>query len=187
MYLLSLIILFALAGYILATTRFSHQVDSVTDRISASVQRVSRSTRERWQSLFGPAKGNEFRNWALGVGAPLFPEEFKTWMAEMSPEEALQFQQSLVEYSDSLGFRLIDLVDGSLDNDPIMRQVFVEAIVVYSPAYRKARQAQKKVDAENKSMPVDSEKRPAEKAASRRKGQNNGQPVSENSETVHAA
>lgn len=187
MYLFSLIVLFALAGYILATTRFNKQVDSASGRFTASVQRISQSTRERWQAMFGPAKGDEFRSWALGVGATLFPDDFKSWLAGMTPNEALQFQQSLVEYSDSLGFRLVDLVDGSLDSDPIMRQVFVEAIVVYSPAYRKARQAQRKVEAEDKPLPADSDKRPAEKASSRRKGPTNGHASPENSETAPAA
>jgi len=49
---------------------------------------------------------------------------------------------SLFSKPNSLGFRLDQLVEGGLDRDPRMRQVFVEAIVVYSPAYRKARQAQ---------------------------------------------
>lgn len=187
MYLFSLILLFALAGYVLATTRFNRRVDSATERVSASITRITQATRDRWQALFGPTKGDEFRIWALGIGAPLFPDDFKTWLAGMSPQEALQFQQSLIEYSDSLGFRLIELVDGSLDHDPIMRQVFVEAIVVYSPAYRRARQAQKKGEAESKAIPGDGDKRPAEKAASRRKGTDNGHSVAESGETASAA
>jgi hypothetical protein len=136
----------------------------------------------------GQAGQHEFRDWALGVGARQLPADLKAWLAGLSEEEAHQFHVSLAEYADSLGFELSELVDGSLDQDPIMRQVFVEAIVVYSPAYRKARQAREKAEVGKNSTPsVDPERRSAEKTASRRKGDGNGNGVAENSEPAAAA
>jgi hypothetical protein len=63
------------------------------------------------------------------------------------------------------------LVDGSLDSQPALMQVYVEALVVYSQAYRKAKQAQKEAET---AKPVEAGnssdgKTAAEKSASRRK------------------
>lgn len=189
MYLLSLVILFGLLGYIFATSRWAQKVDATMDRVASPFRSLSRPLVGAWKSVF-PSREvrNEFRDWALGVGARLLPADLKAWLAGLSEEEARQFHSSLAEYADSLGFDLSELVDGSLDQDPRMRQVFVEAIVVYSPAYRKARQAREKTETgKNSSSPADSETRSAEKAASRRKGDNNGGPVAENGESAAAA
>lgn len=188
MYFFSLFILFLLFGWILATTRFSQKVDDTTGSIAATFSRWNARVRDGWNRLVRPAarrneRSADFRAYALGVGAPLFPDEFKAWLAGLSPDEARRFDHSLAEYGNSLGFKLNDLLDGSLDRDPLMRQVFVEAVVVYSPAYRKARQAKKAAEAGNNGANTASaDKPPAEKAPSRRK-----QPVAENSEAAEAA
>lgn len=184
MYLLSLFVLFLLLGWILATTRFSKKVDEITGKVATTVSRLNYGVRSRGLALFDRNEVDDgFRLWALGLGAPHFPDDFKSWLAGLPEDEARRFHLALSEYSDSLGFRLTELVDGSLDRDPIMRQVFVEAIVVYSPAYRKARQAKKKAaaDAERKNNGGDPDKRLAEKSPSRRK-----QPVAENTEAATA-
>ncbi len=54
------------------------------------------------------------------------------------------------------------LVRGELDSDPRFRQVFVEAITVYSSAYRKAKQAKEELDrANSESTEKKSEKNPS--------------------------
>jgi hypothetical protein len=189
MYLLSLFVLFMLAGWILATSRFSKPIDEATDSVAARIRGFGQALRRRWQALFGRAaprsRDDDFRRYALGLGAPFFPADLKTWLAGLSEGEARSFQRSLSEYSQSLGLRLAELVDGSLDRDPIMRQVFVEAIVVYSPAYRKARQAKKDAAADsehNGAHTADAEKQAAQKSPSRRK-----QPAAEEAESAAAA
>lgn len=166
MYLFSLVLLFALLGYILAISRFGRTIDAATEHWMGQFDR-------RWRSLFKRrSQTRDFRVWALGVGAPLLPDDFKSWLARLSTEEAQDFNWSLIEYTKSLGLQLDQLLGGSLDRDPRMRQVYVEAIVVYSPAYRKARQALQKAaaDAEkNLNAGPDADKQAAEKAPSRRK------------------
>ena len=143
MYLLTLLVLFILLGYLLASSRFGERLDSATSRTSASSKRWLSRQGERWRGLFKRSEpADEFRLWALGAGAGLFPPDFKTWLSGLSGPEARDFHLSLDEFADSLGFSLRQLIEGGLDQDPRMRQVFVEAIVVYSPAYRRARQAQ---------------------------------------------
>jgi hypothetical protein len=188
MYLLSLVILFALLGYIFATSSWGRKLDDAVDRAAAPVRRRTRPLADGWNRLFSrtPQHG-EFRAWALGVGAAQLPAELKSWLAGLSEEEAHQFHLSLEEYADSLGFKLSDLVDGSLDRDPMMRQVFVETIVVYSPAYRKARQAREKAEVGKKGASPEADRPQAEKAPSRRKEENNGGPVAENHEPAPAA
>ncbi len=166
MYLFSLVLLFGLLGYILAISRIGKTIDAATEHWVDQFDR-------RWRSLFKRrSQTSDFRVWALGVGAPLLPDDFKSWLARLSPEEAQDFNWSLIEYTKSLGLHLDQLLDGSLDHDPRMRQVYVEAIVVYSPAYRKARQALQKAAADAEKNPAvdpDAEKQAAEKAPSRRK------------------
>jgi hypothetical protein len=152
MYLLTLLILFILLGYLLAGSRFGERLDSATGKTTASSKRWLSRVGERWRSFFKRSEPTDtFRLWALGAGAGLFPQDFKTWLSGLSPAEAREFHLALDEYADSLGFNLAQLIDGGLDQDPIMRQVFVEAIVVYSPAYRRARQAQQQATKKRRS------------------------------------
>jgi hypothetical protein len=187
MYLLSLLVLFILLGYLLATSRFGARVDGATGRATASSRRWTSRLGERWKGLFNrQAQAEAFRLWALGPGAGLFPQDFKTWLSGLSDAEAQVFRRSLDEYADSLGFDLTQLVEGGLDQDPIMRQVFVEAIVVYSPAYRRARQAQqqaaKEGKAARKTLPeVDGQ------AAEKSNGREAREPVAETAEPAPAA
>jgi hypothetical protein len=170
MYLLALLLAFGLLGYLLALSQRS------TRRKDAKTRRLARQTaeqvRSRWNNLF--ARGSQsmdFLDWANGPGANLFPDDFKKWLRDLSQAELDDFVHSLAIYANSLGFSLVELVSGGLDREPIMRQVFVEAIVVYSPAYRRARQAQQEAEAAAKARTQAQEgdgKQAAEKSSSRR-------------------
>jgi hypothetical protein len=187
MYLLTLLVLFILLGYLLAGSRFGQRLDSATGRTTASSKRWLSRQGERWRSLFGRKEQTDtFRLWALGVGAGLFPQDFKTWLSSLSPAEARDFHLALDEYADSLGFSLPQLVDGGLDQDPIMRQVFVEAIVVYSPAYRRARQAQQQA-AKKRQAAKKAEPPVAGQTAEKSNGRGVLEPTAETAEPAPAA
>ncbi|GAG01209.1 unnamed protein product, partial [marine sediment metagenome] len=86
------------------------------------------------------------------------------------------FTRALNEYAASLGYSLTDLVEGDYDGKPALMQVFVEAIVIYSQEYRKAREVQQAEADKEEAAPADDEasastevKKPAEKSTSRRK------------------
>lgn len=182
MYLLTLALLCAAMGYLLATGRFGRRVDETTRRVRSQTRLRLNRIEDRFNALFRrPASADAFRAWALGSGAGQFPADFKSWLAGLSEAEAHDFSRALDEYAASLGFSLGRLVEGGLDHDPIMRQVFVEAIVVYSPAYRKVRKAQQQAadEAEKNTPPPQAEVQAAEKTPSRRKNHNGAKEASE--------
>jgi hypothetical protein len=169
--LIILVLVFAVLGYVLGVSRFGKQVDHATEQLTLNTGKMANSLESRWKALFKrPQPGEYFRSWVAEAGASLFPDEFKTWLKSLSVQEAQEFYVALGEYSKSLGFNLAQLVDGGLDKDPMLRQVFVEAVVVYSSAYRKAKTARQQSEAkEVKNAPQpEGEIKPAEKNASRR-------------------
>jgi hypothetical protein len=169
--LIILILIFAVLGYLVGASRFGKRVDRTTERLTINTGKVASNLESRWNSIFKRSEtGEVFRKWVAESGTSLFPEEFKTWLKNLSAQEAREFTAALSEYSNSLGFRLSELIEGGLDKDPILRQVFVEAIVVYSSAYRKAKTAQQQSEEkESKKKPqLEGEIKPAEKSASHR-------------------
>ena len=187
MYLLALLVLFTLIGYLLATSWFGDRVDDATGRVTASSRRWTGRLGERWRALFNRRPEAEaFRLWALGPGAEFFPQDFKTWLVSLSEAEARDFRHSLDEYADSLGFNLTKLIEGGLDHDPRMRQVFVEAIVVYIQAYRRARQAQQQAAKEGKAAKK-AVPETGPRAAEKSNGRGKTEPVAETAEPAPAA
>jgi hypothetical protein len=187
MYLRTLLVLFALVGYLLASSRFGERLDSATGGAAASTKRWTSRLGERWRGLFHRQSQTEaFRSWVLGPGAGLFPQDFKTWLSSLSEAEAQAFRHSLDEYANSLGFNLTQLVEGGLDQDPRMRQVFVEAIVVYSPAYRRARQAQQQA-AKNGNAARKTGQKAEGQAGENSNGRGSHEPVAETAEPAPAA
>ncbi len=176
MYLFTLALLAGALGYLLATGSFGRRFDEQTHKLRSTSPRYTGMIERRWKALFRRSDVDTFRAWALGLGAKLLPADFRQWLSGLSTEDAEQFQRSLDEYANSLGFNLDELIDGGLDHDPRLRQVFVEAIVVYSPAYRKARKAQEQAAVEQGEQKGDSETeiQAAEKVPSRRKSNNGG-------------
>jgi hypothetical protein len=169
--LIILVLVFAVLGYFLGVSRLGKQVDRATEQLTLTTGKMADSLESRWKSIFKRSQpGDFFRNWVFGAGASLFPDEFKTWLKSLTEQQAQEFTAALGEYSNSLGFKLKELVDGGLDREPILRQVFVEAVVVYSSAYRKAKTArqQSEVKDSKKADQPESEIKPAEKSASRR-------------------
>ncbi len=169
--LIILVLVFAVLGYFLGISRLGKQVDRATEQLTLTTGKMADSLENRWKSLTKRSQADDFfRKWAFGAGASLFPDEFITWLKSLTVQESQEFTTALGEYSNSLGFKLTELVDGSLDREPIMRQVFVEAVVVYSSAYRKAKTARQQSEAkESKKTPQpEGEIKPAEKSASRR-------------------
>lgn len=187
MYLLSLLVLFILLGYLLATGSFGARVDQAAARATGSARRWVNRLGERWRMLFkGKTQAEAFRAWVLGPGAGLFPEDLKRWLSGLSDAEARDFRRSLDEYADSLGFNLAELIEGGLDHDPIMRQVFVEAIIVYSPAYRRAREAQQQAAKEREAARKAEPERQAS-AAEKADGRGVPEPTAEKTEPAPAA
>jgi len=170
MNLVVLLIIFLLLGYVLADTRLGERVDRAAEGAASSSRNLADRVEASWKAMFRRgSRADSLRTWAAKPGSDL-PDEVKTWLVGMPESELKDFSQALANYTQGLGFNLDTLVEGGLDDQPILRQVFVEAIVVYSDAYRKAKKALEQAEAENKkeTEPTDG-KKPAEKQASRRK------------------
>jgi hypothetical protein len=171
MELLLILILAGGIGYLFARSKYRKNVESAVDTVSTSSKSYTARATGWWRRRFGK-KSDPFRAWATGPGASYFDNTFKTWLAGLTEDEAKAFSKSLEGYSSGLGFDLSKIEKGELDKQPALMQVFVEAVVVYSGAYRKARQAHQDVAAnsgEKSEEPTVEEKKSAEKSVSRRK------------------
>jgi hypothetical protein len=176
MELILILLAVVLIGFLLARSRYSKNVDEATGTVVSTSKDLASKTGDLWRKQF--AKGqyaDGLRGWAAtGPATNELPEDFKSWLAGLSDKEAQAFTKELFNYLSGLGYDLPKLVSGEITLAPPQRQVFVETIVVYSQAYRKAKDAQKQAEAEKGTeapQPVESQdgKQPAEKSVSRRK------------------
>jgi len=165
-----LILVFAVIGYLFGVSRFGRKVDEAAEKAVNSSKKLADGVDQRWRSRFGRKQDEDpFRRWVSGAGANMFTEEFKSWLNSLSVSEAGDFSRAVDQYGSSLGFSLKSLVDGGLDQDPMLRQVFVEAIAVYSSAYRKAKTAHQQAQKPETAQPeTEGTEKTAETNASRR-------------------
>jgi hypothetical protein len=145
---LTLFLIFGISGVLIGILRSGNKTDQVSGITTISAKKLASKVEGSWRTLFGgTGRGRRsFQAWATGTGSRLFPNEFVDWLASLSGPAADAFSVRLADYAHGLGFSLSELMDDSLDRQPIMRQVFVEAIVVYSQAYRRAKQARQQVE-----------------------------------------
>lgn len=154
MYLMLLVIAFLVIGYFLSRSRISGSIDKSTEKISKQTRDLTSRSKDWWSSRLGSRrKYLTFIHWVNGDGVNLLPEEFTTWWNELSKIQRHKFAYALGDFMRGLGYDLKKLDDGSLDNKPALLQIYVEAVVIYSNAYRKAKQAQKKAEDTKKKSP----------------------------------
>lgn len=184
MQLIIILILFGVIGYMLAGSDFKDRIDHTVSKVSVKSENWWDRTKKWWRSRFSShVSSQDFKAWVTGPGSDSVPEEFQHWYVGLSTSQAQSFVNSLADYADGLGYNLSLLVAGGLEQKPVMKQVFVEAIVVYSDAYRKAKEAnQQEESLQEEDMDGDGVK-PAQKSTSRRKRQT----VAETAETASAA
>jgi len=168
--LVILILVFLAIGYLLGASKLGKSVDQATEKAAVGSKKLADRVGQSWRGWFGRRQDEDpFRRWVSGPGANLFSEDFKTWLNGLSVSEAREFSHALDQYAGSLGFSLKSLVDGGLDQDPMLRQVFVEAIAVYSSAYRRAKTAHQQAQKPEMAKPeVDATDKTAEANASHR-------------------
>ena len=168
MTLLLFIIIALVIGYFFARSRYSQTLDDTVSRAASSSRSWTGRAEEWWQSnvrkrsLAGP-----FKEWAAGPGADLLPQDFKSWLGDLSDREAENFTQALEAYSRDLGYSLKELVDGEYASKPALMSVYVEAIVVYSQEFRKVKEVDQAPEEEVE--PAQEQAKPAAKQSSRRR------------------
>ena len=179
MELILLLIIAGVLGYYLAGTRVSDSVDKTTGRIT----RTSKNWSGRISGWWGKRRGRDqkaeiFTEWATGDGKEYFSKEFLSWLSNLPEDEARTFSKALDEYARGLDFNLDELIEGEMAGKPALMQVFVEAIVVYSQEYRKAKEAhqedEKGEEEEKKDPEPIKEIKPAQKTVSRRRRKTTG-------------
>ena len=190
MELIIIAIIAVVIGYLFAKSRFSKPIDNTASKVgstskdvavkvgSTSKDVVGRAT-DWWSTSIGKGtSGNEFVAWVNGPGAKNFSDDFKNWLSGLSTQESTDFTRATDKYMSTLGYSLQDLVEGKIENDPARMQVYVEAVVVYSGAYRRSRQVMQPAAAqpeakapatETQNTAPSNDKEQAEKATSRRK------------------
>jgi hypothetical protein len=147
MELLILIAAGGLIGYFFARSRYSKHVDNAAQSVSSTSKEYAGKTNSWWQRNFGrDKKADPFISWVEGPGSSQLPAEFTIWFSSLTPDEQNKFTYALDGYLGGLGYDLKQLVDGSLDNKPALLQSYVEAVVVYSDAFRKAQEAHLEVE-----------------------------------------
>ena len=188
MYLLLLLAIFLVVGYLLADSRLGNKVDQATEGVTATSRSWADRLEDSVSGFFRRRKrAEDYRAWATESDSA-FPNDYKVWLAGLTDDEAVAYYKTLAGYTRGLGYSLENLVDGGIDQDPMLRQVFVETIVVYSDAFRKARKALRDAQ-ESKAKSADGRiasgdgKQPARKRASRRKQE----PAAEVPEAASAA
>ena len=166
MTLLFFIIIAVAIGYFFARSRESQSIRDSAGKTASSSRSWSGRAEDWWQS----------RIMKRSVAGP-----FKSWLAGLSDQDARDFTQSLDSYSSDLGYSLKDLVDGEYANKPALMSVFVEAIVVYSQEFRKAKEVDEVAEAAIEDEEPEAEKaKPAARQSSRRRKQ----PPAETSEAA---
>jgi len=178
MELFILVLAFALVGYLFGSSRLGKNADRAAERAALVSQSWAERLGSKWKSTFsGKSMSEGFRRWVSKQPAEAFPENERIWLNDLSDRELREFVKSLTEFGNGLGFNLNTLVEGGLDSQPRMRQVFVEAISVYSSAYRKARVARQEAQAldepEAGQVEAGGGKEPGESALGRGKAEEN--------------
>jgi hypothetical protein len=150
MYLILLLVIFLVLGYFLSRSRISGSIDKSTEKALDLAAR----NKNWWSSRLGNRRKNlTFIHWVNRNGVNYLPEEFAIWLNDLSEIERHEFVYALGDFMQGLGYDLKKLDDGSLDNKPALLQIYVEAVVIYSNAYRKAKQAQKEAEKTKQNTP----------------------------------
>jgi len=164
--LLLLIVAAIVIGYYLSRSKYSEHIDDVTEKVTSTSKSWTDKAGGWVQVRVGRGKdGDSFKEWPTDPGAEFLPDDFKEWLSDLSDEETEEFTQALTNYSKGLGYDLSALEKGVYDNNPALMQVYVEAVVVYSQEYRKARQAHLEAEEVAEQATDESEAKASTKAA----------------------
>ena len=127
MALIILVIAAVVIGYFLARSKYSDTIEETAGKVSTTSRSWADSAGGWVNTRVLRRKSVEpFQEWAAGTGAEYLPDDFKSWLDDLSDEEATEFNRALDEYATSLGYSLTDLVEGDYAGKPALMQVFYE-------------------------------------------------------------
>lgn len=172
MYLILLLVLFGVAGYLLARSRAGKTIDETAAKVVDQARDLGEKS-YAWMGdrLPGGKTPANIQEWA--AGAEDIPAELKTWITSLSPEEAAAFAKALNNHARSLGLDTGLVLSEKLADKPEQRKVYIDAVAAYSQAYQKAQEINRQEAAAQAAEVLEGEvvegKSVAEKATSRRK------------------
>lgn len=138
MTLILLFLIFAAIGYLFAFSNLGDRMEEagsgVADRVKASVRRTEAAS--PGELAASPAPVGEWVKRSSAV-----PDDFRGWYLSLPAAESQRFENALAAHAQETGLKFSLLLTGELDRQPERRKVYVEAVSVYSQAYRKAREA----------------------------------------------
>lgn len=139
MTLIVLLVLAGILGYWLARTRTGERLSQRAGELAGQARNLGgRSTDWVGQRLGLSRKPRSLRTWA--AESPDLSSEVRSWLVSLNDEQAAAFALALNNHAETLGLDLNRLFSGELDDDEQQRKVYVEAVSIYSQAYRKARE-----------------------------------------------
>jgi hypothetical protein len=145
MSLIILLVLAGLFGYLLARSQAGERLNQgANDLVGQARTWGNRTAAGLGERLRLSRKPPGLRGWA--AGSPDLDEGTRRWLAGQTEAEAAAFAAALDNHAESLGLDLNRLFSGMLDSDDQQRKVYVEAVSIYSQAYRKAREIQQEED-----------------------------------------
>lgn len=128
-----LLLVFFLLGYLLAFTPLGERIFSVAEEMIDQLRGSSPSPESA--ATDRPA----YRDWLLTDTA--VPDDLRLWYVGLDQSQAQRFERALHAHSQNTGLQLLKLTTGELDQRASLRNIYVEAVSIYSQAYRKAREA----------------------------------------------
>lgn len=173
MSLLIMLLVVAGLGYMLARSTTGERLEDAAGQVVERTRALGDQASGQIQRRMGRMRPIAMQAWV--ATAVDIPEDFKHWVSNLNKSDAESFSHALQSHTRTMGLDLMQLVNGELDHQPELRKVYVEAVSVYSQAYRKAREAQQDGKTKTASKedgdpaPVVEEKTPAEKSVSRRR------------------
>jgi hypothetical protein len=151
MALVLLLFAFGLLGYLIARSQTRGPVDDLA--VGAAPEGLTDQIRGLG-GWFGSQLGFEkkpadLRQWA--AEALDLPGDVRAWIMNLSADEALAFGQALEQHAGAMGLDLRTFFSRTAGQTPEQRDAYIEAVAVYSRAYRKAKEAQEQETAEQES------------------------------------
>jgi hypothetical protein len=179
MTLILLLFFAAILGYVISQTALGDRVEDVAGEAASQ----ARSYVDLAEDKLGVGKRGQVSLDQWVTRTRDLPDDFRGWYLDLTEPEAQRFERALHAHGRATGMHTSMLINGELDSRPELCKIYVEAVSVYSQAYRKAREALKKEEEgpveEDQASPENSPrvdgKVVAEKRVSRRKRNTQGE------------
>lgn len=151
MTIILLLLIFTILGFLFAQSTWG---DLLTDWLKTLPGKLgTESSEDSTTSSIKQGQPVDSKSLTKWVSSSMdIPDDFRIWYLSLDNAEIDQFESALQSHASSTGLNISNLVSGGLEQQTDLRKVYVEAVSVYSQAFRKAREA---IEQEVESMQKD--------------------------------